>query len=335
MADIKVYRVEGEIFLEPTGAKKEYWENMDWFIEGGRIYMSCTSPNHPRKVDCLLAELQDADGIAVGDLAACELYLATITKDAISNPDLAFTNGGLDVILQDPTTPPFDLFFSEATAAPTTLTAATVIDSYDITVASTAGIGIGTWIGVFNSGGRYYWGEVVGSLGLVLTMDTPLDFVFPIGSNVLPTTRSLAVDGSVTPRVFEIQVGNAGLEIDVTRIIISIVTTDPPELGQFGDQPPLTRGLIIRYIGVDGARNILNWKTNYEIGLHTFDLNIYEQVKQADVNAVIARYTLGGQSKHGTVIRVRSGESLQLIVQDDLSGLLTTLAIAEGSEVSN
>lgn len=251
---------------------------------------------------------------------------------------LHFTNNSVDVIQNDPITPIFDLFFSQPTGAPTTLVNATLVNDKTITVNSIVGFSVGSWVGIFTGAGvpvsRYYWAEVLSISVNDITLDTPLDFDFPIGSLVLPTTRDLSVDGSITPQIFSIQVGNSGLEIDITNIIVSIVTTDPPGLGDFGDRAALENGLVLRF--KNGIyRNIWNVKTNYLLTVHSFNLDIYEQIKQSDVNALTARYTAAGVDNHQSVIRIKAGESLELIIQDDLTQFVVMLGVATGSEVSN
>lgn len=248
------------------------------------------------------------------------------------------TDGSVDVILNDSTSPITSLFFVQPTSAPTALSVATVMDGYTVTVDSLAGIIIGTYLGIFSGAvsgeGRYYWGEVLEINGNVLTLDTPLDFEFAIGSPVLPTIRNMAVDGSVTPQTFSIQSGASGLEVDVTRIISSIVCDTPPAMDLFGDQPALIRGVVFRK--TDGVkRNIFNWKRNYDFAVTSYDTSFFEQVKQNDVNAVISRTTFGGQSKMGSVIRLNPNEQLDIIIQDDLTALVAFTVTAQGSEVSN
>lgn len=262
-----------------------------------------------------------------------ELLQALHDLDVLAS-DVNSDSPALDVVLQDSTSPIFDLFFSQALAPPTTLQVDSIKDSYQIEVANPSAFALGVWTGIFSGTGRYYWGEVLGVNGNTLTLDTPLDFDFVAGSNVLPTNRNLAVNGSVTPQVFTIQAGGSGLNLDVVRVILSIVCNTPVELSKFGDLDALSRGVVLRK--KDGeTRNFWNVKTNYAIGVHCFDVSVYEQVKQNDVNALLARMTYGGQSKHGAVIRISETDELQLIVQDDLTGLEVFLAVAEGSEVVN
>lgn len=142
------------------------------------------------------------------------------------------------------------------------------------------------------------------------------------------------VDGSVTPRIFSIQAGTSGLEIDLTRLMYAMVTTNPIGMGGFGDLIELTRGVTIRTVNGE-YRNLMNFKTNFGLGIHAYDVNIFDEVKQNDVNALLARNTYAGQSKRGVVIRLGPSEQLQAIIQDDLTDLLYFWIMASGSEVSN
>jgi len=246
-------------------------------------------------------------------------------------------SGGIDVNVQDQTSPPFDLFFSRANGPPTTIAEVAVsIESLnkDIIVADATNIEIGDYLGIFSGDsdeGRYYWGDVIGKAGNVITMDSPIDYPFVAGDTVLSTSRNLAVDGSITPQIFSIQAGDSGIQLDVTRIMIAVISQTLPLLTSFGDiDGGLTNGIVLRF--TDGEiRNYFNWKSNYDIGVYAFDASIYDSSHPTqDLNGMKARFTYGGQSKHGVVLRVGPNESLDIIIQDDLSSLIEFNVIAEG-----
>jgi hypothetical protein len=246
----------------------------------------------------------------------------------------------MDVNIQDQTSPSADIYFSQALGAPTTLTAPTVVGlNYDLEVVDatlfipTIGDVDGTWVGVFSGTGRYYWGIVLAKVGNVLTMDTPIDFAFQIGDNVLPTNRNMGeVDGSVTPQIFKIQAGTSGLEIDVTRIMVAMIASTKVEIDLFGDMPRLPRGIVLRVVKGTGTRNLWNVKSNYGLGIQTYDLQIYEEISTQGLNGLLARNSYAGPAKHGVVIRLGPGEELQLVIQDLLT-LEVLLMMAQGHEV--
>lgn len=244
------------------------------------------------------------------------------------------TNGAVPVNVQDQTTPPFDLYFIKLNGIPTTNTVATSINSNQITVANPASFIVGTYLGTFSgTGARFYFGTVLAVAGNLLTLDTPFDYAFPIGSNVLPFTRDMNVVGSPgAPQYFEIQgPGSLGLQIDVTRFMLSITTSSAGLITEFGNIPALTNGLVLRR--VDSVyRNVWNIKSNLEFGLHAYDIQPFSALGPGG-DGLICRYTFAGQDKHGVAIRLSQGESLQLVIQDSLAGLTGMRCLAEGHEV--
>lgn len=248
-------------------------------------------------------------------------------------------DGSIDVNVQDQTSRPVDLFFAKGIGTPTTLTVATGKDDKTVTVASVTDISIGDYLGIFSgiSGeGKFYFGEVLGIAGLVLTLDTPLDTVFDIGDPVIGTTRDLNVDGSTTAQTYSVQAGGvtSTIDVDITRIMFKIITLNPPEFSMFGDiVGGLINGCVLRRNnGV--TENIFNVKTNGEIANLMYDLTFYDQNKIQGVNGIVARMTFAGQNKHGVAIRLCPGDYLDFIIQDNLSSLLSFRLIAEGHEVT-
>jgi len=244
------------------------------------------------------------------------------------------TNNGssIDVSVQDQTTPPVDFFFTQAGGPPTSLSASVAIDDYDITVVSATGCSVGDYFGVFNTAGdRAYFGEIVSIATNTLTMDTPMDFAFQAGDVAICLDRNLAADGSTTPQIFSIEVGSgSSSSIDISRIMISMLTDSAPSLAKFGDLTKLTKGLVLRRVNGD-IRNIWNVKDNGELTNLTFDYDALLATNPSQgQNGANFRNSFNGSDKHGTAIRLNPGDELQLIVQDDLSDLIRFRVIAQG-----
>jgi hypothetical protein len=247
--------------------------------------------------------------------------------------------------LQDQTTPPIDFYFVQATAVPTTLAVAVGDPSasliYDVEVTDATNCNIGDYFGLFNSDSpsenRAFFAEILNKVGDVLTLDTPVDFDFQIGNTAACFTRDLNVNGSVTPQIFAVQVGSGATQsIDITRVMIQITTTDPPAFDEFGDietPAPLTNGLVFRRVNGD-IRSIWNVKSNGEFTNLAYDVSFYLQTGPQAVNGIGARNTFAGQDKHGVALRIAPGDAIQMIVQDDLSSLVSFRIVAQGHYVS-
>jgi len=248
------------------------------------------------------------------------------------------SNGGLAVNIQDQTSRALDLYFIQALGAPTQLASNTVEDAYTIAVSNTANFVDGTYVGIFcPTSDCFFFAEQLGApAGSVITLDTPVDRVFTVGDTVLPSTRQLNVDGSVTAEVF--QIGPFGattdLEIDITRIMGQMTDQTSMDDSKFGGiTGGLTRGLVLR---LNNGQMLTQWniKSNGDFGLLAYDID-YSEKAPAGFYGFRFRNTYGGQSKHGVVLRIEPGETLEILVQDDLTGLDTFQVMAQGHEVTD
>ena len=244
------------------------------------------------------------------------------------------TGESVDVNVQDQTTPPLDLYFIQPIGAPNSLAVTGAIDDTSVTVASDAGFTVGDYIGIF-APPRFYFGTLLAKPGAnVLNMDTPLDFAYPAGSNVLAFTREIDVNGSIgSPEIFEVQGPGGAERIDITRIMISMITSDAPTLGEFGNLAALTNGIVLRRTDSE-TRNIWNAKTNLDLLNLSYDLTFYTAVGLG-LDGLGVRYTFSGQDKHGVAVRLGVGESLEVIIQDNLTNLTQFRIIAQGHIVED
>lgn len=265
-----------------------------------------------------------------------DINLSTPTNlvDANGNSLLIEENGGLPVNIQDQTTQPLDLFFSQQDGTATTVSVTGVFNENEITVANVSSFTIGKRVLLLSTTGRVFESTIIGISVNTLTLDSPLDYAFEIGSDAIPVTNELNVDGSVTPQVFQIR-GDIGtvdipIDIDITRIIFQIITNDPPAFEEFGDIiGGLTNGIVLRRAN-GYVSNIFNAKTNGELANLMYDITIYLESGPPATNGIAGRMTFAGQDKHGVAIRLGTDESLDLIIQDDLTSLVSFKIMAQG-----
>jgi hypothetical protein len=239
--------------------------------------------------------------------------------------------GTQDVAIQDQTTPLIIASFSKEIAA-TTLSVLAVLDERTITVTSPTGFVIGQYLSIFNiAANRFYLANIINVVGSVVTLDSPLDFAYPVGSFVTGGNENMNVNGSVTPVIFGVRNTDEqiGSEFDITRIIFHCETDTAVDLSKFGDiAGGIANGIVMRK--VDGVqRNIFNAKTNGKLKGMMFDFD--PEVAQGNQqDGFTGRMTFGGQNKMGVVIRLKQGEDLQLIIQDDLTSLQLLTITVEG-----
>ena len=260
----------------------------------------------------------------------------TVIVDAVTGITAQVeSNGALAVNIQDQHSLALDLRFIQSQGA-TTVATATVAEDTTLDLTSSAGFVDGNVVGIFSATGIFYFGKQVGApAGNVITLDTPIDKVFAIGDNVIRATDNLAVDGSGTTQVFQVgPVGGAtAVEIDITRVMGYIQDGTAMDDGMFGGITALTYGVVLRQNN-GTINNFWNVKSNGEFGLLAYDTS-YSDKAPAGSYGFKFRNTYAGQSKHGVTIRLDPGDTLELLVQDNLTGLEAFNVMAQGHVVTD
>jgi hypothetical protein len=244
-------------------------------------------------------------------------------------------NGGLDVNVQDQTTPAVIIPFHNIHAT-TTVATTLVTNTRTIEVADASGAAAGDLMLVYSAitaaFSKYY---VVSKLGNVVTVDSLIDVPMGVGSDVDFASDNMAVDGSVTPVVFGIR--GAGIttavdaEIDLTRIFPAARTDTAVDLAKFADITRLTNGLLIRKRTNGSWQNIFNFKSNGELAAACYDWNPYLSTNpQQGQDGFISRLTFAGPSKIGVVLRMLPGDDVEIVVQDNLLAIDKYSVMMEG-----
>ncbi len=244
------------------------------------------------------------------------------------------SNGALAINIQDQHSRALDLFFINSTNE-TTLSADADPDDMTITVTSTTGFVDGASVGVFGGVGTFYFGQQIGApAGNVITLDTPMDVQHLSGSPVIVGSRHLNVNGSVTTQVFQIGPIGTIIEVDITRITGYLQAGSAMDDSKFGDiAGGLTDGVVLRVNNGD-MQNIWNVKTNGEFGLLCFD-SAYTPRAPAGSEGFRFRNTYAGPSKHGVTLRLEVNDTLEVLIQDNLSTLEEFLMMAQGHVVTD
>lgn len=247
------------------------------------------------------------------------------------------SNGAIPVNIQDQSTRPFDIRVNKILNTNISLAVAPTINNYVVLLNSGHGVVVGDNIAFLEQNGmaQLLFGKVLNVAVNVITLDTPIPYNFTAsGTSVFTFDNSLAIDGSGVPEVFTIT-NFFDDEIDIVRFIFHCTDTTSMDDGKFCGGTSLTRGMVLRKKLVNGNYiNYWNIKNNGEWGELAFDKS-YDDKAPAGLYGFSSRLTYGGQSKHGVVIRLNPGESIELIVQDNLLGLSDASLMVEGHFVQN
>jgi len=244
------------------------------------------------------------------------------------------SNGAIPVNIQDQHSRALDLDFAHIDNT-TILSADPSIGDLTITVTATTGFVNGAYIGIFSRGGLFSFFHQIGApAGNVITLDRPVDFDFATGDAVIASSAEMNVDGSATTQIY--QIGPVtGHEVDITRVMGYLQDGTVMDDAKFGGLTALTNGVVLRKNdGVGGYQNLWNVKTNGQIRLLCFDAN-YSDKAPAGSYGLNFRNTYAGPSKHGVTIRLTDGETLEVLIQDSLTGLESFKMMAQGHIVED
>ena len=179
---------------------------------------------------------------------------------------------------------------------------------------------------------RYYCGRIVSMLANNVTIDTPLDANYTSGAQVITANGNMAVDGSVTPVTFKLRHGDPSVskKFHITRIIFNCITAGAVDLNKFADQTVLTNGLMLRTVN-GHTKNNFTLKSNLDIAGLAYDFDVYTASNPSQgVNGFACRFTFLNLE---TRLDVETDGNIEVIVQDDLTGITTFRITAEGHEV--
>lgn len=172
-----------------------------------------------------------------------------------------------------------------------------------------------------------------------LYLDSPLDYPFTINAESCLGNSNLAVDGSITPRIFQVSPEhlNNNISWDITGIHILFggigigPSNDAPDDADFFITDAITNGLILR--SVNGiTKNIFNIKTTGDLRSIVDNVEYVPKTK-AGV------YTVSGQMEFsinsGVTIRLNANDnsSFEIIVEDDLTEMTGGQARVHGHVV--
>lgn len=242
--------------------------------------------------------------------------------------------GQLAVNVHDQKTRSIDFYFGMLNNL-TTISAQADPGDLTLTLTDTTGFVDGVRVGVFSAADPdvFYLGDQIGApAGNVITLDTPVDRTLPINSAIAGTNKNLAVDGSVTPQVFQVGPVGAGSTafVDITRIMGRMLDSTAMDDGKFGGLTALTNGIVLRHNN-SVIHNIWNAKSNGDLTLICGpDAFTYSDKAPGGQHGLNFRNTYAGQQNHGVVLELEPGDFLELLVQDDLTGLDTFEMMAQG-----
>lgn len=156
-----------------------------------------------------------------------------------------------------------------------------------------------------------------------LVLDRPIDNDFAIGDAVDQVSTNMAVDGSTTPVSFTL-LPDIDQTWHIVRFLLGMVHATSADDSKFGSiVGGLTNGCVLRgYNATAGQfRTFTNWKTNFDIKMDMYNL-IYTDKAGAGNFGTNGRGSIRDGTGASPKLIESAGDYLELLVQDDLTGLI-------------
>lgn len=268
-----------------------------------------------------------------------------MTASLISIPTDA--RGNVEVAIQDQFSEIIDLHLTLLIETLSLLNNQAVEDnSIDIRT-----LGVVPAVGEFISlkeGVSFFQGEIISVTPIsgndyTVLLDSPLDFAFTTSSvcSLRDPDLSNAIGTPGSPIIYDVSPKNldASMRWDITRLLMSMVHSSAADDGKFGGITALTNGIVIRR--KNGVfKNIFNAQTNGDMALHAFNVD-YTDKAGGGLNGTRVRKTFSGVDKAGVTIRLDNNadpnlaDELQILIQDNLTGLTKFEVVAQGHVVED
>ena len=231
---------------------------------------------------------------------------------------IRYNRGAIDVYLQDQTTP-IVLYRVHQLLENVTLAAPTAVGGLTVTLQAGHSAAPGQLLTLY-SGSRFYQAIVLNVVVNTLTLDTPLDYAYPVTSNAELGNLDASVNGSVDTVVFHAHPA-PGVRWDITQIGVQMIDDAAMDYTKFAGIAALANGCVMR-VRNGVYRNIANIKRNGDFRLAACDVELLTKSGGGEY-AVNAVCQFGGQGNAGVVIRLdgSAGDEIEILIQDDLTGI--------------
>lgn len=300
------------------------------------------NPNTSEKSNYLDRE----ENITKGNISAKSVsnYTYDAIKDALVPGSSPFTldadnsiatvklepDGVIPVRLKDVTDETLDLYFIK-TINNVTLAANAIVDTYTLTLVAGHSCAPGDIL-TFKEGTRFMRVIILTVVTNTITIDTPIEYAFTTAASVARGSYDMNVDGSTTTQIFEVSPSGMPIVDHITGITLVLESNTATDDSKFGNLTALTKGIVLRV--KDGTyKTIFNLKTNGAFR-HYGQLEYTDKSGGGNYGVALRQSFI---ENNAVVVKLDglTDESLQIIVQDNLTGLTKFRAKAHGHVVIN
>lgn len=219
----------------------------------------------------------------------------------------------------------FNTHMARSLTTSTTLTVAAPASSYQVTVASVAGLAVGNKIQLRTTTYREFdYLRIQAINGLVIDLDRRIDQAYPIGSIIERFSLDLNVAGTLAAPISYKYYPRPGKVQHLENLIVYIRSALQPYDSYFGGIAGLTNGVHFRkyngatatYTGLDVVR------VNQRFKQSGWYVEYGDRSSPADAYSTLAKINLLQFSSTMRRLVASAGDYFEILVQDDLTSLV-------------
>jgi hypothetical protein len=257
--------------------------------------------------------------------------LASDNGDGTFNMGAKLSENALDVHMREIHTNAVNQEFHFSTATQTNFASPVTSQDRTFTVVDATGFSVGDKIEIIDGTTEPQFPTILAISVNDITINRPIDRNYTTSDSIRKVLVNMAVDGSVTPQVFRITGEQATVVTHITRVIFEMTHNTAGDLGLFGNQAALTNGVVVRvFKGVPGVwKTITVWKTNADIKRDMYDVQFDSRSGGGGTYGTSGRVTFTRLGMVGEY-NPDEGDFLEIMIQDDLTGLVTFQMNAQG-----
>jgi hypothetical protein len=160
-----------------------------------------------------------------------------------------------------------------------------------------------------------------------IVIDRPIDHVFPVDTTLgRKTDLDLTVNGSVTAAIYSIRAGAKPRDFFYYTLQFEHASASATDSTKFCGLAPLTRGLCVRIVNGYQQTNF-NFKTDGDVERYGGTVKTTQKTGGGNY---VTLYRIPVKDVFGVVQRISGTSAIQVIVQDDLTSLISGFATASG-----
>lgn len=262
------------------------------------------------------------------------LSLTPHTPAMASYPPAGF-GSSTDVSLQDQYTKIISLYFHDHSENTTNLSAPASTGDVTLLLAEDIGITAGDSLLDISEGTDLFQAHILSYTATSVTLKTPIDRDYTTAAVVRVGPNNMAVNGATTPRYFSIgPPAGARVMWDITGVKCVMFDATAMDDGTFGGIGELIKGVTLRQ--GDGDYSVIySARNNGELALRSTQTEYVDKPPAGTGYGYRYSLQLGGQNAVGVVARLdgEKSERIEMVIQDDLSGLVEYECVAYGHEV--